>query len=50
MLGVDFFLQTNFDCDHFDCDHFSQSYRGLKIAIFANLGQLTRDIFRANNA
>ena len=32
------------------CDSFSQSYGGFKIAILANLGQLTRDIFRAPNA
>ena len=30
--------------------HFLLSYGGLKIAILANLGQLTRDIFRANKA
>ena len=35
---------------YFTCDHFSVSYGGLKIAILANLGQLTRDIFRAINA
>ena len=35
---------------YFSCDHFSQSYEGLKIAILTNLGQLTRDIFRAINA
>ena len=29
------------------CDHFSQSYGALKSAILADLGQLTRDIFRA---
>ena len=75
MLGVCFFLQTNFDflTSHFDkvfvknhskaivalssnvkryftCDHFSLSYGGLKIAILANLGQMTRNIFRAINA
>ena len=27
------------------CDYFSQSYGGLKIAVLANLVQLTRDIF-----
>ena len=32
------------------CDHFSKNYGGLKIAILANLGQLTRDIFRTTNA
>ena len=35
---------------YFTCDHSSWSYEGLKIAILAiltNLGQLTRDIFRA---
>ena len=32
---------------YFTCDHFLKSYGGLKIAILANLGQLTRDIFRA---
>ena len=26
---------------YFTCDHFSESYGGLKIAILANLGQLT---------
>ena len=31
------------------CDHFSYIYGGLKTAILANLGQLTRDIFRAIN-
>ena len=35
---------------YFTSDHFSQSYGGLKIAILANLVQLTRDIFRAINA
>ena len=34
---------------YFSCDHF-RSYGGLKIAILANLGQLTRDIFRAITA
>ena len=38
----------------FHSDHFSYSgfkkYGDLKIAILANLGQLTREIFRANNA
>ena len=31
----------------FTCDYFSLSYGGSKIVILANLGQLTRDIFRA---
>ena len=35
---------------HFTCDHFSESYEGLKIAILANLGQLTRELIRAINA
>ena len=35
---------------YFTCDHFLGSYGGLKIAILGNLGQLTRDIFRAINA
>ena len=35
---------------YFTCDCFSFSYGGLKSAILANLGQLTRDIFRAINA
>ena len=34
----------------FTCDYFSYSYGGLKIAILAILGQLTRDIIRAINA
>ena len=34
----------------FTCDRFSLSYGGLKIAILANLGQLTRDIFCAIKA
>ena len=29
---------------------FSSDFEGFKIAILANLGQLTRDIFRAINA
>ena len=33
----------------FTCDHFLLSYGGLNIAILADLGQLTRDIFRAIN-
>ena len=35
---------------YFTCDLFSLSYGGIKIAILANLRQLTRDIFRAINA
>ena len=35
---------------YFTCDYFLYSYGGLKIAILANLGQITRDIFRAINA
>ena len=35
---------------YFTYDHFSYSYGGLKIAILADLGQLTRGIFRAINA
>ena len=35
---------------YFTCDRFSKSYGGLKIAILANFGQLTRDIFRGINA
>ena len=55
MLGVEFFNKpsdflTSLLKLYFTCDHFSQSYGGLKIAILANLGQLTRDIFRAINA
>ena len=34
----------------FTCDHFMYSYGGLKIVILANLGKLTRDVFRAINA
>ena len=34
----------------FTCDHFMYSYGGLKIVILANLGQLTRDVFRAINS
>ena len=37
---------------YFTCDQFSKSYGDLKVAILAilaNLGQLTRDIFRAIN-
>ena len=56
VLGLGFFLQKgivvlslNFK-SYFTCDHFSESYGGLKIAILANLGQLTRDIFGAINA
>ena len=30
---------------YFTCDHFSLSHGGLKIAMLANLGQLTRVIF-----
>ena len=75
MLGVGFFLQTNFDflTSHFGRNLFLsferyccvkhkfekyitcvtlffKSYGGLKIAILANLGQLTHDIVRATNA
>ena len=35
---------------YFTCDHFLQSYGGLKVVILANVGKLTRDVFRANNA
>ena len=35
---------------YFTCDRFSNCYGGLKIAILANLGQLTRDIIPAINA
>ena len=35
---------------YFTCDQFSQKYGGLMIVILANVGQLTRDIFRAINA
>ena len=35
---------------YFTCDYFSWSYGGLKVTILADLGQLTRDIFRAINA
>ena len=45
-------LSLNFK-KYFTCDFFLLSYEGLKITIFAiltNLGQLTRDIIRANNA
>ena len=35
---------------YFTCDYFSLSYGVKKVAISANLGQLTRDIFRAINA
>ena len=41
--------ELNFE-KNFSSDHFSSSYGFLKIANLANLGQLTRDIFRANNA
>ena len=34
----------------FTCGHFLLSYGDLKIAILANLGQFTRNIFRAINA
>ena len=57
---VSFFYLAIFDGSHCSlklvlkkflaCDHFLQSYWGLKIAILANLGQLTRDIFRTTNA
>ena len=35
---------------YFTCDYFSRSYAVFKIAILANLGQLTRHIFCAINA
>ena len=35
---------------YFTYDQFSLSYGGLKIAILANLGQVTRDLFRRINA
>ena len=63
MLGVGFFFLRQISTfqlaivvlslnlkKYFACDHFSSSYEGLKIAILVNLGQLTRDIFRAINA
>ena len=74
VLGVGFFLQTNFDYltsqfkrdfsnhskgivilslnlqKYFTCNYFLLSYGGLKVALLAYLGQLTRNIFRAINA
>ena len=58
MLGVVFFLQKNFDFFKTELKFqkiiylwsFLLSYEGLKIAIRADLAQLTRDIFRAINA
>ena len=35
---------------YFTCDHFFKSYGSLRVAILANLGQLTRDLFRTINA